>query len=134
MGMSLGSGHGPRANINMTPMIDVLLVLIIIFMVITPTNSHGLKALIPQQDNNGPAPATESDDIVVTVNGDHTVSINRETVRIEELSGRLQRLFVNHPGHPLFVRGGRMLEFQQVAEVIDIARGVGLDRIALMTN
>jgi biopolymer transport protein TolR len=133
MGMSLGSGGRPHANINMTPMIDVLLVLIIIFMVITPTNSHGLKALVPPSES-GPSPETESNDIVVTVNGDHTVSINQETVRIEELSGRLQRLFVNHPGHPLFVRGGKQLEFQQVAEVIDIARGVGLDRIALMTN
>jgi biopolymer transport protein ExbD len=134
MGMSLGSGNGPRANINMTPMIDVLLVLIIIFMVIAPTKSRGLKALVPQQSDSGPAPTTESDDVVVTVNGNHTVSINRETVRIEELSGRLQRLFVHHPGHPLFVRGGKTLEFQQVAEVIDIARGVGLERIALMTN
>ena len=134
MGMSLGSGRGPRATINMTPMIDVLLVLIIIFMVITPSNSHGLKALLPQQDQGPAPPPTESDDIVVTVNGDRTVSINQETVRIEELSGRLQRLFLNHPGHPLFVRGSKSLEYQQVAEVIDIARGVGLDRIALMTN
>jgi len=89
---------------------------------------------VPQQSDNSPAPATESDDIVVTVNGDHTVSINQETVRIEELSGRLQRMFVHHPGHPLFVRGGKDLAFEQVAQVIDIARGVGLDRIALMTK
>jgi biopolymer transport protein TolR len=133
MGMSLGSGGRPHANINMTPMIDVLLVLIIIFMVITPTNSRGLKALVPQPES-GPGSPSESDDIVVTVNGDHTVSINQETVRIEELAGRLQRLFLNHPGHPLFVRGGKSLDFQDVAEVIDIARGEGLDRIALMTN
>jgi biopolymer transport protein TolR len=133
MGMSLGSGGRHHATINMTPMIDVLLVLIIIFMVIAPTNSRGLKALVPQPES-GPGSTTESDDIVVTVNGDHTVSINQETVRVEDLSGRLQRLFLHHPGHPLFVRGGKLLEFQQVAEVIDIARGVGIDRIALMTN
>ncbi|MEI9973784.1 MAG: biopolymer transporter ExbD [Ignavibacteriota bacterium] len=133
MGMSLGTGSRPHANINMTPMIDVLLVLIIIFMVITPTNSRGLKALVPQPDTSS-APQTESDDIVVSVNGNGTVDLNRETITIGELSGRLQRLYVNHPGHPLFVRGGKELEFQQVAEVIDIARGVGLDRIALMTH
>ena len=133
MGMSLGGNGRPHANINMTPMIDVLLVLIIIFMVITPTTSHGLNALVPQPES-GPAATAPSNDIVVTVNGDHTVSINRETIAIEELSGRLQRLYLNHPGHPLFVRGGKDLAFEQVAQVIDIARGVGLDRIALMTE
>ena len=133
MGMSLGGNGRPHANINMTPMIDVLLVLIIIFMVITPTTSHGLNALVPQPES-GPPSEAPSTDIVVTVNGDRTVSINQETVAIEELSGRLRRLYVNHPGHPLFVRGGKDLAFEQVAQVIDIARGVGLDRIALMTK
>lgn len=132
MAMSLGS-RGFHANINMTPMIDVLLVLIIIFMVITPTNSHGLKTLVPQQES-GIAPEAPSDDIVVTVNGDRTVSINQEQVALADLSDRLRRLYANHPGHPLFVRGGKTLEFQHVAEVIDIARGAGLDRVALMTN
>ena len=133
MGMSLGGNGRPHANINMTPMIDVLLVLIIIFMVITLTTSHGLNALVPQPES-GPPSEAPSTDIVVTVNGDRTVSINQETVAIEELSGRLRRLYVNHPGHPLFVRGGKDLAFEQVAQVIDIARGVGLDRIALMTK
>jgi biopolymer transport protein ExbD len=131
--MSFGPHGGFRANINMTPMIDVLLVLIIIFMVITPTTSHGLNALVPQPES-GPGAAAPSGDIVITVNGDRTVSINQETVALADLPGRLQRLYANHPGHPLFVRGGKGLEFQQVAEVIDIARGVGLDRIALMTE
>lgn len=133
MGMSLGS-RGFHANINMTPMIDVLLVLIIIFMVITPTTSHGLKTLVPQQESGAAGAAAPSDDIVVTVNGDRTVSINREQVALADLSDRLRRLYANHPGHPLFVRGGKTLEFQHVAEVIDIARGVGLDRVALVTN
>ena len=133
MSMAVGGSGGPKSDINMTPMIDVLLVLIIIFMVITPTTSRGLNALVPQPES-GPAAAAPSNDIVVTVNGDHTVSINRETIAIEELSGRLQRLYLNHPGHPLFVRGGKDLAFEQVAQVIDIARGVGLDRIALMTE
>jgi biopolymer transport protein ExbD len=131
--MSLGSNGRHHASINVTPMIDVLLVLIIIFMVITPTTSHGLNALVPQPETGRSTP-TQSDDIVVTVNGDGTVSINQETMPVEELAGRLQRLFVNHPGHPLFVRGGKDLYFEDVAHVIDIARGVGLDHVALMTK
>ena len=133
MAMSLGPNGSLHANINVTPMIDVLLVLIIIFMVITPTTSRGLNTLVPQTES-GAAPATPSDDVVVTVNRDQTVSINQETVALADLSDHLRRLFANHPGHPLFVRGGKDLDFEQVAVVIDIARGVGLDRIALMTN
>ena len=133
MGMSLGPSGRHHANINVTPMIDVLLVLIIIFMVITPRTSHGLHATLPEQ-SSGPAAAAPSDDIVVTVNGDDTVNINQETVALADLAGRLARLYVDHPGHPLFVRGRKELEFEQVAHVIDIARGVGLNRIALMTN
>lgn len=133
MGMSLGSRKGPQASINMTPMIDVLLVLIIIFMVITPRKSHGLNALVPQPAT-GAAPQSESNDVVLTVNDDRTVSINQQPIQLGELSGQLRRLFLDHPGHPLFVRGAGTLEFQQVAEVIDIARGAGVERVALMTN
>jgi biopolymer transport protein ExbD len=133
--MSLGSDGRHRAEINVTPMIDVLLVLIIIFMVITPITSRGLDTLLPQpapQDH--PSSAPPSHDIVVTVNGDRTVSLNREPVPLADLHDRLVSLFGNHPNHVVFVRGQKNLEFQQVAEVIDIARGVGLDRIALMTE
>jgi len=132
MSMSLGSSGRHHATINVTPMIDVLLVLIIIFMVITPTTSRGLNALVPQPAS-GPGETTLSGDIVVTINGGGTVNINQDTVLLADLPDRLQRLFANHPGHPLFVRGVKGLEFQQVAEVIDIARGVGLDHVALMT-
>jgi biopolymer transport protein ExbD len=132
MAMSLGS-RGHHATINVTPMIDILLVLIIIFMVVSPTTSHGLNALVPQAES-GPTAAAPPDDIVLTVNGDGTVSINAQIIPVPDLHGRLQRLFVDHPHHPLFVRGGKDLAFEQVAEVIDIARGVGLDRIALMTQ
>jgi biopolymer transport protein ExbD len=116
-------------------MIDVLLVLIIIFMVIAPIPSRGLNALLPQsasQDHRAAPPP--SHDIVVTVNGDHTVSLNQEPVQLVDLHDRLLDLFGHHPNHVVFVRGQKGLEFRQIAEVIDIARGVGLDRIALMTQ
>jgi biopolymer transport protein TolR len=132
MAMSLGN-RGQQATINVTPMIDILLVLIIIFMVVTPTTSHGLNALVPQSES-GAASAAPSDDVVLTVNGNGTVSINAQVIAMPDLHVRLERLFVDHPHHPLFVRGGKDLAFEQVAQVIDIARGVGLDRIALMTQ
>src|SRR3954471_9470093 len=93
MGMAVGGSGGPKAEINMTPMIDVLLVLIIIFMVIVPTTSRGLNALIPQNSNTPDTNQPERHDIVVTVNGNGQVSLNQEDMDIAALQPRLLALF-----------------------------------------
>lgn len=134
MAMSLGSPSRRRAGINVTPMIDVLLVLITIFMVIAPVTPRGLDALVPQPTLSSPPSTPPSHDIVVSVNGGGTVSLNQESLPLAELPGRLRDLYVNHPNCPLFVRAQKGLEFQLVAQVIDVPRGVGLNRIALMTH
>ena len=134
MAMSVGAGSGVRAQINMTPMIDVLLVLIIIFMVITPVPSRGLHALVPQTAQPDAAPPPPADDIVATVHRDGTVSLNQDApIEAAALGKRLRGLFAGNPSHVMFVRGEKDLEFQQVAQVIDIARGAGIERVALMT-
>jgi len=112
-------------------MIDVLLVLIVIFMVITPLTPRGLNALAPLGTSK---PATATSDIVVSVHGDGTVGINQETIKLASLHDRLAAIFRNHTNHVVFVRGEKGLDFARVAEVIDIARGAGLDRIALATQ
>ncbi len=123
-----------KAQINVTPMIDVLLVLIIIFLVITPQTPVGLKALVPQPAPADPQPQPPSQDIVITVRSDRSVQLNQEPIEMRNLQERLVRLFGNAADHVVFVRGDKGLEFQQVAEIIDMARGAGLNRIALMTN
>jgi biopolymer transport protein TolR len=115
-------------------MIDVLLVLIIIFMTITPLVPKGLNALVPQTSADPAKNVPAADNIVVTVNNDGTVGLNSKAIPLAQLGGRLLNLFRNHTNHVVFVRGQKDLEFRQVAEVIDIARGAGLDRIALMTQ
>ncbi len=134
MGMTAGS-HGPeRAQINMTPMIDVLLVLIIIFMVITPITPRGLNTLVPQPPSAGPEAAEPSHDIVITVRGDGTALLNQEPLDLAELQARLERLYKSGATRVIFVRGEKSIEFARVAEVIDLARGAGVYRVALMTN
>ena len=135
MGMAVGgSGGGPRSDINMTPMIDVLLVLIIIFMVITPLTPKGLEAIVPQ-----PAPPnqqqSEADQrtVVITVNGDKSLMINTEVTDEARLGSRLEEIFKTRAERVVFVKGANDLEFQYVAKVIDIAKGVGIDKVGLMT-
>jgi len=125
MSMSVGGGFHQKAEMNVTPLI-VLLVLIIIFLLVQPQLSHGLKASAPESsDQRG---STPQDDVVVTVFGDRTVRLNQETVALEDLDVRLKGLFKNAaPSRVIFVRTEKNLDFQYVAEVIDIAKGAGLE-------
>jgi len=112
-------------------MIDVLLVLIIIFMVLTPLTSMGLRTLVPQ-----PLPPDREDqhqwrDIVVTVRKHSLVLINSEPVDLSNLSDRLAQSFRVRGDGVIFVRGDKDLEFRRIAEVIDIAKGSGFQRVVL---
>ncbi|MCU1233596.1 MAG: Biopolymer transport protein ExbD/TolR [Candidatus Solibacter sp.] len=132
--MNVGNQGGQKAEINMTPMIDVLLVLIIIFMVITPTVSRGLEAQLPQQSTSTPPQNVQSRDIVISVGKDQSIEINRQPVDLDALPERLAALYRPGIHDHLFVRGARDLEYQQVVQVMDIARAAGWDRIGLMTQ
>ena len=129
MSMSIASANRMRADINMTPMIDVLLVLIIIFMVITPLTPLGLDALVPQSSATAGPPAEA---IVITPLPDGSYLLNREPLAQAALESRLARLFRNGGANVVFVRGARDIEFRRVAETVDLARGIGVSRIGLM--
>jgi biopolymer transport protein ExbD len=133
MGMSAG-GNGHKAEINVTPMIDVLLVLIIIFMVIAPVAPRGMDALAPPQASTTPAPDAVSREIVISLAMDGAIDINRQSVESSALPGKLAELYRRHINDHVFVRGDGALEYSAVAHVIDLARGAGWERIGLMTR
>ena len=133
MGMNVDSGKGGVfVEMNVVPLIDILLVLLVIFMII-PHRQKGLDALLPQPATTAsPAPPPEDLIIVVQVLGSGELRINQDPVGWDELGSRLDAIFKQRATKIAFIRGEAPVEFAQVARVVDVLHGEGIG-VGLLT-
>lgn len=131
--MHLG-GNQPAATINVTPLIDVLLVLLIIFLVIQPPHSMGLEARAPLEDKNAAPSLADRLPLVITVLGGGEAMLNRERVGAAEFAGRLRQVLALRAEKTVFFTAAPDLEFRAVGEAIDVARGAGAAQVGLLAK
>jgi biopolymer transport protein TolR len=132
MGMgAVGGKRGIVSEMNVVPLIDILLVLLVIFMIILH-HQKGLQAALPQP--SGPADPKTPDETIVQVAGDGSVRVNQSAVKLDQLGARLQEIFALRSDRVAFLQADRSLEFQAVAQVLDLMQTAGATPIGLLSS
>jgi len=134
MSMAVGGKKGPKCDINITPYIDILLVLLIIFMVITPVRQMDLDVKVPQQSETPPdqKPIVDPSVIVVSIGESMQIAINNEDTSIGLLGTKLQEIYSARANKNMFVSASPKLPYGDVVRIIDIAKGAGVGDVGLL--